>query len=83
MNDWAGKPDSTSEHRTTGRRAYCLQCNEWCYPELLCDCCDHIGKILVAASDLEEWSRAVWEEVGLDAVVRGISKYLDRREGME
>jgi hypothetical protein len=27
---------STCEHRTVGRRAWCLTCSEWCYPTSPC-----------------------------------------------
>lgn len=28
------------EHRTTGRRAWCLHCSEWCSPSLPCRGCE-------------------------------------------
>ena len=28
------------EHRTTGPRAWCFNCQEWCYPGILCRGCE-------------------------------------------
>lgn len=28
------------EHRTTGGRAWCFECSEWCYPEAACKGCE-------------------------------------------
>lgn len=28
------------EHRTTGSRAWCFNCNEWCYPQMPCVGCE-------------------------------------------
>lgn len=28
------------EHRTTGARAWCFSCSEWCYPERPCAGCE-------------------------------------------
>jgi hypothetical protein len=37
--NWTGVEGST-EHRTVGsHRAWCYQDNEWCYPNIWCDCC--------------------------------------------
>lgn len=40
MSDWEGNPDrNCGEHRTTGARAWCFDCSEWCYPNILCHGC--------------------------------------------
>lgn len=36
---WQGAAGSPCEHHTTGRRAWCLDCHEWCYPEVRCAGC--------------------------------------------
>lgn len=28
------------EHRSTGKRAWCFNCTEWCYPEVPCRGCE-------------------------------------------
>lgn len=28
------------EHRTTGPRAWCFECQEWCYPKIPCKGCE-------------------------------------------
>jgi hypothetical protein len=28
------------EHRTTGHRAWCFECSEWCYPNIPCRGCE-------------------------------------------
>lgn len=38
--NWEGAPDATSEHRTTGGRAWCFNDSEWCSPASWCQCCD-------------------------------------------
>lgn len=36
-----GHPDrECGEHRTTGQRAWCYGCSEWCYPEEPCKGCE-------------------------------------------
>lgn len=40
MTSWTGTPGTHNEHRTTGPRARCFDCNEWCYPTILCNCCN-------------------------------------------
>lgn len=40
--NYLGKAGTTAEHRTTGGRAWCHSCHEWCYPEAPCGepkCC--------------------------------------------
>lgn len=40
MDDWYGAPSAQAEHRTTGQRAWCFGCHEWCYPAPHhCLCC--------------------------------------------
>jgi hypothetical protein len=36
---WEGQPKAT-EHRTLGTRAWCFQCQTYCYPNMNCDCCN-------------------------------------------
>jgi hypothetical protein len=33
------QPRACGEHRTTGRRAWCFECSEWCYPHDGCIRC--------------------------------------------
>ena len=34
---WEGNPKrECGDHRTTGLRAWCHTCTEWCYPEMPC-----------------------------------------------
>lgn len=45
--DWEGREGrSCGEHRTTGSRAWCFQCSEWCYPRLTCNGCVDYPSIL-------------------------------------
>jgi hypothetical protein len=45
--DWEGREGRTcGEHRTTGSRAWCFQCSEWCYPRLTCNGCVDYPSIL-------------------------------------
>lgn len=39
---YLGGPSLDCEHRTVGRRAWCLTCQEWCYPTpgLMCVRCE-------------------------------------------
>jgi hypothetical protein len=38
--DWEGNPDrNCGDHRTTGARAWCFDCREWCYPKINCHGC--------------------------------------------
>jgi hypothetical protein len=38
---WEGRtPRVCDEHRTTGARAWCLECSEWCYPNAFCKGCE-------------------------------------------
>lgn len=37
--NWSGVPGSPGEHRTCGRRAWCLGCGEWCWEATTCPCC--------------------------------------------
>lgn len=38
---WEGEPHrECGEHRTTGQRAWCFSCSEWCYPNLPCRGCE-------------------------------------------
>lgn len=42
MTDLFGGHGGPSEHRTVGsHRAWCYDCQEWCYPVIPCDCCLH------------------------------------------
>jgi hypothetical protein len=41
MTDFEGHPDrECGEHRTTGERAWCHGCQEWCYPDSPCKGCE-------------------------------------------
>jgi hypothetical protein len=41
MTDFEGHPDrDCGEHRTTGNRAWCHDCQEWCYPDSPCKGCE-------------------------------------------
>ena len=41
MRDYEGHEDrSCGDHRTTGRRAWCFECHEWCYPANPCRGCE-------------------------------------------
>lgn len=35
------QPRACGEHRTTGNRAWCYDCREWCYPHDGCIRCRH------------------------------------------
>lgn len=37
--EFDGVPGSRCEHRSVGRRAWCLGCQEWCYPHDPCSRC--------------------------------------------
>lgn len=38
---WAGmEARECGEHRTTGGRAWCFDCSQWCYPSQLCRGCE-------------------------------------------
>lgn len=40
---WTGSTEPArecGEHRTTGQRAWCHDCGEWCYPDALCARCE-------------------------------------------
>ena len=40
-SEWEGYPvRECGEHRTTGRRAWCFDCHEWCYPDPPCKGCE-------------------------------------------
>lgn len=39
--EWEGFADrECGEHRTTGSRAWCFACSEWCYPTSPCAGCE-------------------------------------------
>lgn len=39
--DWEGFQNrECGDHRTTGFRAWCSDCSEWCYPEIPCKGCE-------------------------------------------
>ena len=39
--NFEGQPDrECGEHRTTGSRAWCFECSEWCYPAAGCKGCE-------------------------------------------
>jgi hypothetical protein len=41
--DWEGAADRTcGRHRTTGTRAWCYDCGQWCRPKRLCPGCDPV-----------------------------------------
>lgn len=81
---WDGLPDAPGEHRSTGvQRAWCLDCQEWCYraEDMHCQCCEDVSAdppIRVARSVLMRWAQAVHDEVGLDSVVNEIGAILSR-----
>ncbi len=65
--DWEGVVGS-SEHRTTGKRAWCHDDKVWCYPGLFCPCCFHAspnwtfcprcdGEGFVKASSVDQTSK--------------------------
>lgn len=31
--------ENADQHRSTGNRAWCLSCGEWCYERIPCACC--------------------------------------------
>lgn len=37
------RPRRCGEHRTCGRRAWCFDCQEWCYPYDPCTRCGVLG----------------------------------------
>lgn len=40
-DNFGGHPDrECGEHRSTGLRAWCFGCSEWCYPEQPCKGCE-------------------------------------------
>jgi hypothetical protein len=41
------------EHRTTGDRAWCFDCSEWCYPSMPCARCE-LPVLRKVAADLAE-----------------------------
>lgn len=41
-SNWEGVSGSSCEHRTTGERAWCSTCQEWCYPHSPCIRCGAI-----------------------------------------
>lgn len=45
------------EHRTTGERAWCFDCSEWCYPGAPCVRC-LVGPIREKVEELWETGRA-------------------------
>src|SRR5262245_26260331 len=59
----------TGEHSTTGRRAWCLQCTEWCYPDAPCgdySCCAYkVGLPAALAKAEAERDEARGTEAGL------------------
>lgn len=54
------------EHRTTGQRAWCHDCSEWCYPELPCKGCE-LPQLRAEVQRLNEQIGTVWREMN-DAV---------------
>lgn len=71
--EWNGSPPSPGEHRTTGSRAWCSDCHEWCYPDLLCRCCSvhpPLDTVLVKRWKLRLWANCIEDEIGLDMVVQ-------------
>ena len=40
-DNWEGYAErECGDHRTTGRRAWCFNCSEWCYPQFPCKGCE-------------------------------------------
>lgn len=60
------QPRNCGEHRTVGpHRAWCFDCQEWCYPEIPCERCEKprreaaVGKLLNAQEAmLQRWAEA-------------------------
>ena len=37
------EPRECGDHRSTGSRAWCFECSEWCYPRIPCKGCEIEG----------------------------------------
>lgn len=61
---YEGLAGATGQHRTTGLRAWCLDCHEWCYPTLLCPCCAR-----TSPDTLRTWVWSLLDEGGVDDVL--------------
>ncbi|MHB1762648.1 MAG: hypothetical protein ACYCS4_07915 [Acidimicrobiales bacterium] len=61
---YEGMASATGEHRTTGQRAWCFECGEWCYPEQPCVCCAR-----TTPDTLRAWVRRLLDEGGVDDVL--------------
>lgn len=54
------------EHRTTGLRAWCFDCHEWCYPEAPCTGC-HAPALRHALNATLEWLLTLDDEIRFSA----------------
>ena len=69
------------EHRTTGGRAWCYDCSEWCYtaPEMQCKCCRVVAlEAEVAALHVKAEYDALLAEV---AALREVLQEIRDNEG--
>lgn len=56
--DFAGHDGrDCGDHRTTGERAWCFDCSEWCYPDVPCSRCGYPMLRRQAANDLGRFER--------------------------
>ncbi len=61
QDQYEGLTGASGEHRSTGERAWCFECQEWCYPELPCQCCAR-----TTPEALRRWVQDLLEETGSD-----------------
>jgi len=48
-----GGPSEECEHRSVGRhRAWCLTCQEWCYPQAMCPRCERTTRRMRSGEEL-------------------------------
>ena len=68
---WNGVEGSTCEHRTVGYRAWCHDCQEWCYPDTPCLRCTKPDERIAAleAENRQLAARAALYEEALQEIV--------------
>lgn len=70
-------PRECGEHRTTGGRAWCFGCSEWCYPEQPCKGCE----LPMLRARLERLEKATGEIFALEEHYEAEKDEYARRHG--
>lgn len=78
--DWEGRPRrNCDQHRTTGHRAWCYTCTEWCYPTRPCQgCAEPSGNVRTVSMGEQDLRRRECELRGLHYMKSIFGKFFSR-----